>query len=99
MRFVAVVLLLASMGLAHAETMMTSSYRAKAPHIAAHRTLPLGTKLKVTNPKNGKSVVVTIGTRGPFTRGRHLDISDAYARQLGFGKSGVLRLKTEKVRE
>jgi hypothetical protein len=43
---------------AHAETMVTSYYRAKAPHHAAHRTLPMGTQLIVTNPRNGQSARV-----------------------------------------
>jgi rare lipoprotein A len=51
---------------------------------AAHRTLPLGTKVKVTNKSNGYSVVVTINDRGPFVRGRIIDVSPAAARVLGF---------------
>lgn len=55
---------------------------------AAHRTLPFGTKLKVTNKKNGKSVVVRINDRGPFVRGRVLDLSRGAAGQLGFVGAG-----------
>jgi rare lipoprotein A len=55
---------------------------------AAHRSLPFGTKLKVTNTNNGKAVVVRINDRGPFIRGRVLDLSKAAARQLGFVDSG-----------
>jgi rare lipoprotein A len=51
---------------------------------AAHRTLPLGTKVKVTNKSNGHSVVVTINDRGPFVRGRIIDVPPAAARVLGF---------------
>jgi rare lipoprotein A len=51
---------------------------------AAHRTLPLGTKVTVTNKSNGHSVVVTINDRGPFVRGRIIDLSPAAARVLGF---------------
>jgi rare lipoprotein A len=51
---------------------------------AAHKTLPFGTKVKVTNHKNGKSVVVTITDRGPFIRGRVIDLTPAGARALGF---------------
>jgi rare lipoprotein A len=51
---------------------------------AAHRTLPLGTKVKVTNKSNGNSVVVTINDRGPFVRGRIIDVSPGAARVLGF---------------
>src|SRR5215468_7060968 len=50
---------------------------------AAHRTLPLGTKVKVTNESNGHSVVVTINDRGPFVRGRIIDVSPAAATVLG----------------
>ena len=56
---------------------------------AAHRSLPFGTKLKVTNPENGKTVVVRINDRGPFIRGRVLDLSKAAARELDFVSSGV----------
>jgi rare lipoprotein A len=51
---------------------------------AAHRTLPLGTKVKVTNKSNGRFVVVTVNDRGPFVRGRIIDVSPAAARVLGF---------------
>src|SRR5690606_34583537 len=55
---------------------------------AAHRSLPFGTKVKVTNKNNGKSVVVRINDRGPFIRGRVIDLSKGAARELGFIKSG-----------
>ena len=55
---------------------------------AAHRTLPFGTKLRVTNQNNGKSVIVRINDRGPFIRGRVLDLSKGAAGQLGFIGSG-----------
>ncbi|MGN6144183.1 MAG: septal ring lytic transglycosylase RlpA family protein [Mesorhizobium sp.] len=55
---------------------------------AAHRTLPFGTRLKVTNQRNGKSVVVRINDRGPFIKGRVLDLSRAAARQIGMIGSG-----------
>jgi rare lipoprotein A len=51
---------------------------------AAHRTLPFGTRVRVTNRKNGKSVVVRINDRGPFIRGRVIDLTPAGARVLGF---------------
>ena len=51
---------------------------------AAHRTLPFGTKVTVTNKSNGRSVVVTINDRGPFLRSRIIDVSPAAARVLGF---------------
>lgn len=59
---------------------------------AAHRTLPFGTKLKVTNQKNGKSVVVRINDRGPFIKGRVIDLSKAAARELGFVGAGVTKI-------
>lgn len=55
---------------------------------AAHRTLPLGTKVQVTNKANGKSVVVRINDRGPFIKGRVLDLSKGAARHLGFIRAG-----------
>jgi rare lipoprotein A len=51
---------------------------------AAHRTLPFGTMVRVTNKHNGKSVVVRINDRGPFIRGRVIDLTPAGARALGF---------------
>ncbi len=60
---------------------------------AAHRTLPFGTRVKVTNKKNGHSVTVTINDRGPFTRGRIIDLTPAAARALGF--SGLTQVTIE----
>ena len=54
---------------------------------AAHRTLPFGTKVKVTNARTGKSVVVRINDRGPYAHGRVIDLSKASARAIGV--SGV----------
>jgi rare lipoprotein A len=51
---------------------------------AAHRSLPFGTMVRVTHAKTGKSVVVRINDRGPFIRGRVIDLTPAAARQLGF---------------
>lgn len=55
---------------------------------AAHKTLPFGTKLRVTNPKNGKSVVVRINDRGPFIKGRVIDLSKAAAQRIGIISRG-----------
>ncbi len=52
--------------------------------VAAHKSLPCGTKVTVTNKRNGKSVVVTIIDRGPWVRGRVIDVSLGAARALGF---------------
>src|SRR5258706_6685441 len=51
---------------------------------AAHRTLPFGSKVRVTNTNNGRSVVVTITDRGPFVHGRIIDLTPAAARAIGF---------------
>jgi rare lipoprotein A len=57
---------------------------------AAHRTLPFGTKLTVTNPRTGKSVVVVVNDRGPFTRGLNLDLSRGAARAIGLTGTGAV---------
>lgn len=59
---------------------------------AAHRRLPLGTVVTVRNMRNGRSVVVRINDRGPFGRGRIIDVSRAAARKLGFLSRGVTRV-------
>lgn len=59
---------------------------------AAHRSLPFGTKVRVTNLRNGRSVVVRINDRGPFVRGRIIDVSRAAAKQLGFTGNGVTKV-------
>jgi rare lipoprotein A len=51
---------------------------------AAHKTLPFGTRVRVTNRHNGRTVVVRINDRGPFIRGRVIDLTPAAARELGF---------------
>ncbi|MGI8500377.1 MAG: septal ring lytic transglycosylase RlpA family protein [Hassallia sp.] len=62
---------------------------------AAHRHLPFGTKVRVTNTHNGRSVVVRINDRGPFIRGRVIDLSVAAARILGMMGSGVAPVRIE----
>jgi peptidoglycan lytic transglycosylase len=62
---------------------------------AAHRSLPFGSKVRVTNRRNGKTVVVTINDRGPFIRGRIIDLTPAGARALGF--SGLTKVTIERV--
>ena len=56
---------------------------------AAHKTLPFGTKVKVTHKKTGRSVVVTINDRGPYIKGRIIDLSLKAAHQLGIQNSGI----------
>lgn len=65
---------------------------------AAHRTLPFGTRVKVTNVHNGKSVVVRINDRGPFVRGRIIDLSRAAFANIGDLSSGLLTVRIEVVR-
>ena len=65
---------------------------------AAHKSLKFGTLLKVTNPKNGKSVVIRINDRGPYIHGRDLDLSKAAALELGLMRKGVARMKVEEIK-
>ena len=62
---------------------------------AAHKTLPMGTKVRVINEANGKSEVLTINDRGPFTKGRIIDVTVGAAERLGFAKRGVATVKVE----
>ena len=64
---------------------------------AAHRKLPMGTKLKVTNLANGKSVVVKVNDRGPFVKERSLSVTRRAAEELDFVKQGVAKVKMEQV--
>jgi rare lipoprotein A len=65
--------------------------------IAAHRSLPFGTQVRVTNLDNGRSAVVKIVDRGPFVRGRIIDVSATAALALGFRQSGVAHVRVEKL--
>ncbi len=60
---------------------------------AAHQTLPFGTKVKVTNLSNGKTVKVRVNDRGPFVAGRIIDLSRKAARKLGMTQAGVANVK------
>jgi rare lipoprotein A len=75
----------------------TASGQRLNPHAltAAHRSLPFGTKVKVTNKRNGKSVVVSINDRGPFVRGRVIDLTPAAAKAIGM--SGLAPVELEVV--
>ena len=66
---------------------------------AAHPTLPFGTMVKVTNTKNGRSVVVRINDRGPTQPGRVIDVSRAAASKLGMLRAGLVPVKLEVVKE
>jgi rare lipoprotein A len=62
---------------------------------AAHRTLPFGTRVRVTNLDNGRKVVVTVTDRGPFRRHRVIDVSRRAAEDLGFLREGTARVRLE----
>ena len=68
---------------------------AASAQTAAHRTLPFGTMVRVTNRGSGRSVVVRINDRGPFVRGRIIDLTPAAARALGF--SGLANVEVDVV--
>ena len=64
-------------------------------YTAAHKTLPLGTYVKVINLENGKSVIVRINDRGPFKKGRIIDLSYAAAKKIGIIEKGTARVRLE----
>jgi rare lipoprotein A len=64
---------------------------------AASRTLPLGSTVEVTNPSNGRSVRVRINDRGPYVRGRSIDLSKRAAEEIGLTEKGVGRVKIRRV--
>jgi rare lipoprotein A len=64
---------------------------------AAHRTLPFGTKLRVTNLSNGHSVTVRVNDRGPYVAGRVVDVSHSAAQSLGMVGQGVAKVKIDVV--
>ena len=75
----------------------TASGKHAGAATAAHRTLPFGTRVKVTNAHNGKSTQVIIEDRGPFAQGRLIDVSPPAAESLGFKKEGVTDVVLEVV--
>ena len=60
---------------------------------AAHRTLPFGTRVRVTNSRNGRSIIVRINDRGPFVKGRAIDLSSGAARAIGMASTGNVRME------
>ena len=62
---------------------------------AAHRTLPFGTRVRVTNLENGKAVTLRVNDRGPHRKGRVIDVSYKAAKRLGFVRDGVTRVRVE----
>jgi rare lipoprotein A len=98
----AAVLLVLALRPVHAETGIaafygggrTASGEVSGPNgfTAAHRTLPFGTKVLVTNFRNGRTVLVRINDRGPYGRGRIIDLSRAAARELDMIRAGTTRV-------
>lgn len=64
---------------------------------AAHRSLPFGTRLRVTNLANGRSVMVRVNDRGPYIRGRSVDVSSSAAEALQMTEPGVVKVKLDVV--
>ena len=64
---------------------------------AAHRTLPFGSRVRVTNLENGTSVILEVNDRGPFRKGRVIDVSERAARELGFYRAGTARVRVEEL--
>jgi 3D (Asp-Asp-Asp) domain-containing protein len=63
----------------------------------AHKTFPLGTRIRLVNPDNGKSAEGVVNDRGPYIKGRDMDVSYAMAKQLGFVKQGIMKLDMETI--
>lgn len=81
-------------------TKTASGVRLNDTHlVAAHKSLKFGTEVKVTNLKNNKAVNVKIIDRGPYVRGRVIDLSQAAAKALGFHRQGVAKVKVEIVKK
>lgn len=78
----------------YAMTTITASGERANPNamVAAHKSLPFGTKVRVKNLNNGRSITVRINDRGPFIRGRVIDLSRVAATKLGFKNQGVTRV-------
>jgi rare lipoprotein A len=72
-----------------------ASYYDAAGLTAAHRSLPFGTRVRVTNTTNGRSVVVRIADRGPFIRGRSIDLSHSAAHAVGMTEAGLAKVRLE----
>jgi len=66
---------------------------------AAHKKLPFGTKVRVVDLKTGKSIIVRINDRGPYKRGRIIDLTVGAARQLGMYERGIAKVRVEVLRE
>lgn len=81
----------------HGQKMASGARFDKNEFTAAHRTLPLHSKARVTNMANGRSVTVRITDRGPTRKGRIIDLSQSAAEELGMQNSGVARVRVEPI--
>ena len=87
-------------GLARAGELGIASYYQNPYYgglIAAHKTLPFGTRVKVFNLDNGRSAIVKIVDRGPFIRGRIIDVSTRRGGVLGFRQAGLAHVRVERI--
>jgi rare lipoprotein A len=93
----AVIILLAAPAAMHAQswTGKASFYGARSLMTCAHRALPFGTHVRVTNLSNNRSVVLVVHDRGPFIRGRVIDVSTLAADMLGFRRAGVVQVEVK----
>ncbi len=78
-------------------TGQASYYRAPREMTCAHRSLPFGTRLLVTNLRNNRTAVLTVADRGPFIRGRIVDVSFGAANALGFRSAGVVPVRIDTI--
>jgi rare lipoprotein A len=85
----------ASAATANGSAVGVASYYDAAGLTAAHRTLPFGTRVRVTNTANGRSVVVRISDRGPFIRGRSIELSHSAAAAVGMTEVGLAKVRME----
>jgi rare lipoprotein A len=82
----------------HSEKTASGELYDNAKKTAAHKTLPFGTKIIVTNIKNNKSVIVKINDRGPFVKGRIVDLSGAAFSSIADLNAGIIEVKIEVIR-
>jgi rare lipoprotein A len=89
--------LLSTSALAEAGTWTgkASFYKARGQMTCAHRSLPFGTRVRVTNLRNSRSAVLVVNDRGPFIKGRIIDVSTRAADVLGFRHAGIAAVRVE----
>lgn len=75
----------------------TETFNQDDPTVVAHKTLPFGTKVRVTDLNTGKSVQLVVQDRGPFEKGRCVDLSKAAADKLGFRTKGITRVRVDRL--